>query len=204
MFLILSCSCLCPIHWSQVLSWDWRCSWSNADRQCSNYILGGQQFYCLLRRVLYYIFNGINYPYVPYVLSCHIGLCYNGPDCINSFSLVCLWYPLPNINHLHHTYILSYFKAIISPGYHNSKQNSKQNKNDLALMRCQAIIWTINSLCPSDAIRRQGTESTLAHIMACCLMAPSHYLNQCWLIISKVLWHSSEGIIMRRSEDTNQ
>ena len=27
-------------------------------------------------------------------------------------------------------------------------------------------------------------------------------LNQCWLIISKVLWHSSEGIIMRRSEDS--
>ena len=29
--------------------------------------------------------------------------------------------------------------------------------------------------------------------MACCLMAPSHYLSQCWLIISKVLWHSSGG-----------
>ena len=26
--------------------------------------------------------------------------------------------------------------------------------------------------------------------MACCLTAPSHYLNQCWLIITKVLWHS--------------
>ena len=29
------------------------------------------------------------------------------------------------------------------------------------------------------------TGSTLAHIMACCLMAPSRYLNQCWLIIRK-------------------
>ena len=29
--------------------------------------------------------------------------------------------------------------------------------------------------------------------MACCLMAPSHYLNQCWLIMSKVQRHSSEG-----------
>ena len=29
--------------------------------------------------------------------------------------------------------------------------------------------------------------------MACCLTAPSHYLNQCWLIISKVQRHSSEG-----------
>ena len=38
MFLISSCSCLCPIHWSQVLSILWRCSWSSADRRCSNYI----------------------------------------------------------------------------------------------------------------------------------------------------------------------
>ena len=26
------------VDWSQVLSWEWRCSWSSADRQCSNYI----------------------------------------------------------------------------------------------------------------------------------------------------------------------
>ena len=42
---------------------------------------------------------------------------------------------------------------------------------------------TVNSLRPTDAIRRQGTKSTLAHVMACCLKAPSHYLSQCWLII---------------------
>ena len=35
----------------------------------------------------------------------------------------------------------------------------------------------VNSLWPSDAIRRQGTESTLAQVMACCLTAPSLYLN---------------------------
>ena len=40
------------------------------------------------------------------------------------------------------------------------------------------------SLWPSDIIGRQGSSSTLAQVMACCLMAPSHYLNQCWLIIS--------------------
>ena len=38
MIVVLSCSCLWPIHWSQVLSWEWRCSWSSADRRCSNYI----------------------------------------------------------------------------------------------------------------------------------------------------------------------
>ena len=42
----------------------------------------------------------------------------------------------------------------------------------------------INSLGPSDTIWRQRYGSTLAQVMACCLTAPSHYLNQCWLIIS--------------------
>ena len=35
MILLLSCSGLSPIHWSQVLSWEWRCSWSSADSQFS-------------------------------------------------------------------------------------------------------------------------------------------------------------------------
>ena len=51
-----------------------------------------------------------------------------------------------------------------------------------------------NSLWPSDTtLWRHKSGSTLAQVMACCLTAPSHYLNQCWLIISKVQWHSSEG-----------
>ena len=38
MFLVSPCSCLFTIYCSQVLSWEWRCSWSSADRRCSNYI----------------------------------------------------------------------------------------------------------------------------------------------------------------------
>ena len=38
MFLVSSCSCLCPIHWSQVLHLEWICSWSRVDRWCFNYI----------------------------------------------------------------------------------------------------------------------------------------------------------------------
>ena len=38
MFLLSSCSCLCPVHWNHVLSHEWRCSWSSADRRCSNCI----------------------------------------------------------------------------------------------------------------------------------------------------------------------
>ena len=36
MFLVSYCICLCPVYWSHVLSWEWRCSWSSADRRCSN------------------------------------------------------------------------------------------------------------------------------------------------------------------------
>ena len=52
--------------------------------------------------------------------------------------------------------------------------------------------FSFNSLWLSDTIWRHKSGSTLAQVMACCLTAPSHYLNQCWLIISKVQWHSSE------------
>ena len=38
LILQLSCNCLCPVHWSQALSREWRCSWSSDDRRCSNYI----------------------------------------------------------------------------------------------------------------------------------------------------------------------
>ena len=50
-----------------------------------------------------------------------------------------------------------------------------------------------NSLWHSDAIWWHRSRSTLVQLMACCLTAPSHYLNQCWLIIIKVQWCSSEG-----------
>ena len=50
---------------------------------------------------------------------------------------------------------------------------------------------------PSEAIWRQRSESTFAQVMACCLTAPSHYLNQCWFIISTVQWHSYKGSLTR-------
>ena len=64
------------------------------------------------------------------------------------------------------------------------------------------VIW-INSLWPNHAIWRHRSRSTLAQVMACCLTAPSHYLNQCWLIFSKVQWHSVEGNLTRDSSPFN-
>ena len=62
----------------------------------------------------------------------------------------------------------------------------------------------VNSLGPSDTIWHWRSWSTLVQVMACCLTTPSHYLNQCWLIISKVLLHSSGDINIRRFDDINQ
>ena len=50
----------------------------------------------------------------------------------------------------------------------------------------------VNPLWPSDGTWRHRSGSTSVHVMACCLMAPSHYLNflkQCLLIVKCVLWH---------------
>ena len=48
---------------------------------------------------------------------------------------------------------------------------------------------------------RHWSGSTLAQVMACCLTAPNHHLNQCWLIINEILWHSTEGSLKRNAPD---
>ena len=63
---------------------------------------------------------------------------------------------------------------------------------------------SVKSLWPHDAIWRHRSGSKLARLTACCMMPPSLCLNQCWLTISKVRWHSLESIIVRRYEDSNQ
>ena len=40
--------------------------------------------------------------------------------------------------------------------------------------------------------------SPLAQVMACCLAAPSHYLNQCWLIISEDQCQSHWGQFQKK------
>ena len=52
--------------------------------------------------------------------------------------------------------------------------------------------YVLSSLWSSDALWRQWSRSTLVLVMAWCRTAPSHYLNQCWLI-SKFQLHTSDG-----------
>ena len=63
------------------------------------------------------------------------------------------------------------------------------------ILTCCHWTWTlshyVNSLWPSDAISciwQYKSGLTLAQVMACCLMAPSHYLSQCRLLISEATW----------------
>ena len=51
------------------------------------------------------------------------------------------------------------------------------------------------------AIWHRTSWSTLVQVMACCLTAPSHYLNQCWLNIHKILWNLLQGNIYLNTQD---
>ena len=50
----------------------------------------------------------------------------------------------------------------------------------------QVMAWHVNSVWPGDAIWQHRSGSLLAQVMACCLTALSHYLNQCSRIVSEV------------------
>ena len=58
--------------------------------------------------------------------------------------------------------------------------------------RSFGLPWPLNLL-SNDAIWRWVFWSTLVQVMACCLTAPSHYLNLQWLIISEVQWQSPDS-----------
>ena len=61
-----------------------------------------------------------------------------------------------------------------------------------------------NSLWHGDAIWRHGSGLLLVQVMAYWLTAPSHYLNRSWSSVRSWAGHSLDGILLRRSADTNQ
>ena len=58
---------------------------------------------------------------------------------------------------------------------------SQQPSTNPEWVKNYMIRITFNLLWSGDAIWQNRSGSTLAQIMACCPMAPSHYLNQCWI-----------------------
>ena len=65
-------------------------------------------------------------------------------------------------------------------------------------------IFFLNSLWPSDAIWRHRCGSILAQVMACCLTAPNHYLNQWGLMVSTDQWRLSRGNFTRYPKHQSQ
>ena len=68
---------------------------------------------------------------------------------------------------------------------------------------CDGLVAGYNLLWPSDSKWWHRSGSTLAQVMAWCPTAPSHYLNQCWLIIKSVLWHSLESNFTKSAHKLN-
>ena len=71
---------------------------------------------------------------------------------------------------------------------HYLNQWSPSSLMDLLITRPQ---W-LNSLWPNDPTLLHRSASTLIQVMAWCRQATSHYLNQRWLTIKDVLWHSPQ------------
>ena len=74
-----------------------------------------------------------------------------------------------------------------------SNKNGMDSGGDSNIVTSPALRAEFNSLWRSDAIWRHRSGSILAQVMACCLTAPSHHLNQCWLIVSTDQWRLSKG-----------
>ena len=72
-------------------------------------------------------------------------------------------------------------------------------RNSLVWKKITCVTW-----------KPSGTAGNLTHcglvmpygdidqVMAYCLVIPSHYVNQCWLIMNGVLWHSCKIKFTRR------
>ena len=63
-------------------------------------------------------------------------------------------------------------------------------KNLIKCLGARNELSRINPLWPINTLWQHRSGSILAQAIACYLMAPSHYLNQCRLIIKGIPWHS--------------
>ena len=69
---------------------------------------------------------------------------------------------------------------------------SLNTANPLGWFICQTSGYGFSN-CILEKINSLGPGRCSLKVMACCLMAPSNYLNQCRLIITEVLKHTPES-----------
>ena len=83
---------------------------------------------------------------------------------------------------------------ILLKSHYNREFFVQELCNRHSIAHRQIVVWGVNcgfNVGLSDAIWQHRTRPTLAQVMACCLTAPSHYLNQCWFLMIAGKWHSS-------------
>ena len=52
------------------------------------------------------------------------------------------------------------------------------------------VMWRLpNVLIPHSVMELAEHQLNMLKVMACCVTAPGHYLNQCWLISSEIQWY---------------
>ena len=148
MSLASSCSCLCPIQWNHVLSWEWRCSWSSADRRCSNYIcvinnLVSHKGASNIRDLMVAIFSA----------WCR--------EVVWNFAKACGQHPNP-------VRMLSQF--IESTFWTDAQCVHWVRMLGQSTVKCYAVFFILQST--------SNGKLTLVQVMACCCQATSHYLSQ--------------------------
>ena len=106
----------------------------------------------------------------------------NHNKCTNSFASVhiCIWFSVKMYKKTINTFSVRNVWVDNSMNMCVSKGFMMNRTQTIALTHCGLVMsWRLRS------------GSMLAQVIACCQLVPSYYLNQCWLIISGVLWHST-------------
>ena len=171
MFLVSSCSCLCPIHWSQT----------------SDQSLPGAHFTNDFSIVIH-IWRKFHSALIQVIVKWSLRNLAHGTTAVLSWhvkNFVAIWHLTIE---LHWNQFFIEFEL-----WWKWALNQWLLSSLVYIIRLTERIY-FNSLWPSDAIWRHKSGSTLAQAMACCLTASYHYLNQCWLISSEVKYHSTESI----------
>ena len=140
------------------------------------------------------VWDEVNYPFQNFN-GCTVEICKRKSNFITTLQ----WMQLPI-----HVVIKVNPCDLSGPWPTEYPQRAIMQWHGFCVIKVNKHVVTINSLGPNATIWRHRSGSTLAQLMACCLPAPSHYLNQCWPFISKVLWHSSQGNFVRDTSITNQ